>query len=586
MATRIVTFVGTGNYQTTRYRLDGTVDEVPVTSQNVRTAQVHGPDCYVVIVGTEKARAKHVFSGSPYFDEISAVARAVAFYEIGDGRTEPERWQIFLRIVELLDPAPLRLELAEGGTVDEPAGPDCIVLDITHGYRSQPFFAASAVAFAKAQARREQKELNVRILYGAYDPERRESHPTDVWDLTQLIEVLGWTSAIDAFMRFGRADDLAMISKSQEKKVRRDLDPGLPSGLSKLGETCRLLADDLATARFADVVCTRLPALSARLSSAKDDVRRWAPPLAAQMETLSRWTRSASASPPVSVESLGPGIQLVFLYLELERYSEAVATLRELLVTAWTVATLPPPWAQPKYERRGSGDPLIKKQRERVERELNSMTPAGRAPLTRWESPSERELLTLWDQVRSIRNDTMHCGFNSSARDGTRLRRELAEKARKVEELITGLVREQLPWSERLTAQPGSFVNLSNHPVSSWPEEQLRAAEAAGFGPPLDVPGLFPTVDPGAAVVEIEKIATETVRKVLEMNAAICHVAGEFTLAFSIVARLQGEGVRCVAATTARAVKETAEPEGTIRREAVFRFHGWRDYPLLAKGGD
>ena len=62
---------------------------------------------------------------------------------------------------------------------------------------------------------------------------------------------------------------------------------------------------------------------------------------------------------------------------------------------------------------------------------------------------------------------------------------------------------------------------------------------------------------------------------------AVFNVLGEFTLTALLVAGLQERGVRCLAATTRREVVDL----GGGRRETVFRFVRFREYPPLARSG-
>jgi CRISPR-associated protein Csx16 len=84
---------------------------------------------------------------------LAANHAAPRFVRIPMGREPRELWQQFDAI---------KTELRGGdGTV---------MLDITHGFRSQPFFAASVAAFVHAVDR---KPPDLRVCYAAYEAKNR-----------------------------------------------------------------------------------------------------------------------------------------------------------------------------------------------------------------------------------------------------------------------------------------------------------------------------------------------------------------------------------------------------------------------------
>ena len=55
-----------------------------------------------------------------------------------------------------------------------------IVLDITHGFRSSPFFAAAAVAFTRLV---DKNLADLQVVYGAFEA-RDANNITPIWDIT------------------------------------------------------------------------------------------------------------------------------------------------------------------------------------------------------------------------------------------------------------------------------------------------------------------------------------------------------------------------------------------------------------------
>lgn len=118
------------------------------------------------------------------------------------------------------------------------------------------------------------------------------------------------------------------------------------------------------------------------------------------------------------------------------------------------------------------------------------------------------------------------------------------------------------------------FVNCSNHPSSTWSERQTIEAEY--YGKIVDI--AFPKVDCSLSDQEIEKLAEQFTEQILKQNPVAVMCMGEFVLCFRIVQKLKTKGI-CVLATCSdrRTVEHIAE-DGTVRKESVFVFNGFREY--------
>ena len=141
------------------------------------------------------------------------------------------------------------------------------------------------------------------------------------------------------------------------------------------------------------------------------------------------------------------------------------------------------------------------------------------------------------------------------------------------------------------------FINLSNHPSSNWPTEQKTEAEKL-YGEVCDYP--FPVVPVDFTSDDIEKKAESIVAEIVAIKkeaedsclnsengntnlrnskfGVMCQ--GEFTLTYTIVSLLQKAGIEVVSAVSERIVREEKVDE-EIRKTAVFRFAGFREYPVL-----
>lgn len=131
------------------------------------------------------------------------------------------------------------------------------------------------------------------------------------------------------------------------------------------------------------------------------------------------------------------------------------------------------------------------------------------------------------------------------------------------------------------------LINVSNHPADEWPEAQKEAA-ANAYGEIVDVP--FPRVKPSGTTEDIVHLAEEIADDVQKLlagrgeeegpcrDAVLCQ--GEFTLAFTVTRLLQKAGIAVIGAVSERRV-EAFEEDGAIRKEQIYIFEGFREYPVL-----
>lgn len=117
------------------------------------------------------------------------------------------------------------------------------------------------------------------------------------------------------------------------------------------------------------------------------------------------------------------------------------------------------------------------------------------------------------------------------------------------------------------------LINLTNHPSEKWQTEQKEAAIML-YGNIIDVP--FPVVPPETSEDDVASLAEQTVQKVISISngqSVTVHVMGEMTLTYSLVKRLQQNGICCVASTTERTVQQVGN-----QKISVFKFIKFREY--------
>lgn len=117
------------------------------------------------------------------------------------------------------------------------------------------------------------------------------------------------------------------------------------------------------------------------------------------------------------------------------------------------------------------------------------------------------------------------------------------------------------------------LLNLSNHPLSQWSENQRREANEQ-FGEVVDFP--FPCIEPHQDLSKVEELVEETFRQILsqyDYKNLVIHIMGEQVFCYVMIKKMEKAGIKCVASTTERVVEEK---DGKIIK--VFKFIRFRSY--------
>jgi CRISPR-associated protein Csx16 len=521
---RLVTFLGLGRFDRDRreYVYDPTTyalsERQAETTPFVCRAlcQLFAPS-EVVVLATERAESTHASALKEALRAGDFPSPEIVQIPMGENRTQ--LWEQF----ELIK-AQLR----------ESDGP--VMLDITHGFRSQPFFAAAVASFVRAV---DDDPPDLRVCYAAFDPKK---DVTQIWDLSEFVALLDWASALMLFLRTGRAEPAATEAERIGREIRQAWFTagriGAEPRLKELGESLRQFGKDLETLRTGDLLIGRggkvssASRLLAAVTAASEDVVMHTPPLADVLGQVAQMIRPLAneRSDLSGGDSRGAVAALAQMYLRFGRYLEATATVRE----GWINLYAGKPALVPGV------DHFDKQERDRAEIRAGYHDPVFR-------------------QVQDRRNDLLHAQYRSQ--------REAQDAG--------GMIRSVMDLVTKFAGVSGTcFINLTNHPSSHWEQEQTE--EALALAERIeDVP--FPNVPPEASERDLAAFAEACVTRV-PTGATHALVQGEFTLAFEIVRRLQERGVTCLAATTDRHVEDSGEG----RKTSTFRFVRFRAYSPMA----
>lgn len=119
------------------------------------------------------------------------------------------------------------------------------------------------------------------------------------------------------------------------------------------------------------------------------------------------------------------------------------------------------------------------------------------------------------------------------------------------------------------------FINLSNHPSSTWSESQLQAARE--YGDIIDMS--FPLIDDTSTEEDIRLLVSEYCNKIQNLTDGhsedvTIHVMGEMTFTYALIKELTLMGYTCVASTSKRIVEML--PDGS--KNVKFEFCRFRRY--------
>jgi len=364
---RLISFLGTGNYQRATYEFEGKrIASCYVAASLSQLLEVDE----VFILATDQAWNKH---GTPLSEAFRHQGLAPPQRKaIPSGSRETELWRQFEAVVEVMQDA-------ESGAE--------VVFDITHGFRSQPFFASAAIDYCRSVLGRPEQ---LRVVYGAFEA-KGDDNVTPIWDLTVYVDALDWSRALLLFLRTGRVDEVVepteRLGRSLRKQWYQSGCQGPEPKLQQLAGAFKDFGKDLVTVRTGSMLCgesATAKRLLQALEESRAEVSERIPPLSTVLDRIAGMIRPLCTSARLSEPQGQRALQaLAKLYLRMGRYAEAAATLREGWITKY---------ASNKADWPDSPD-FDKQAREQAENNLSKANP--------W----------LLEEIGDVRNDIEHAGF-------------------------------------------------------------------------------------------------------------------------------------------------------------------------------
>ena len=449
--------------------------------------------------------------------------------KIKDGKDENEMWDIFNTIYGCLQDG------------------DELYFDLTHAFRYLPMLVLVLGSYAKFLK-------NVKIAYISYgnfdsrtkcadNPDRDEAPIVDLLPLSILQD---WTFAAGQFIKSGNVEEIVKLCENEFLPL-------------------------VKASRGKDVAATALRYYTKVLNSTIQDFRFCRGISLIDSDNIISLRQSTLDLRASMIDSLNPLLgKIVESFGDFYDYSSVNNAYR---AAVWCYnkgmfqqsATILQETVVTFFCRRHGLNELVEEDRRVVNDTFFAINRAkccelsGRCKELMNDGYIDKELAMSFDKLSKTRNHFNHAGMKRDRKTAEDMRRDIEDS---------------LSSFKHLFALPKIFINYTNHPISEWSDEQVSAAKK--YAETLvDIP--FIGIDPDKDETDIERIADSELRKILmkaEGHEATVHLMGEQTLSFSLIKKLQGLGVRCVASTTKREVKDL----GDNKREVTFRFVKFREY--------
>jgi len=314
MAT-LVTFLGTTDYKKLQYHFE----DKEFSTRYVAAALCHFfPVEHVVVLATEDAEKTH---GTQLHQALAG--RNVSFRRIpyGDGpQVLRDQFGILLDALNVHED-------------------DALILDITHGFRAQSFFAATALATLQAAGK---LPRDVRIVYGAAPFPSKDGDPAPIWELSPFFNRLNEAFGAKTFLHTGDAslfvdallqadDNLRRRARQMGQDTAELKTRPLIRALKRFTEELKLLRVPALTIGFED-----RPASSALLLTAleqyADSCRDEHPALALLLQDIQQMIQPLPCETLADRKGHEALLHLAKLFMKWGQYAEAANVAREGLV--------------------------------------------------------------------------------------------------------------------------------------------------------------------------------------------------------------------------------------------------------------
>lgn len=387
-----LSFLGTGNYEETTYKFG----EKECKTRFMPVAVSHFFQLERLFVAqTQEAKDKHGNS-----------LKAVCPYEpidIPSGKTNDELWQMFSAIAD---------KIPENAT---------LVIDITHGFRSQPMIALAIAIYLQAA-----KNVKVeKIIYGAFEAKGKENI-APVFDLTAFLDIMNWASATELFLKFGDASSLKNQLRLTQSRTYAPDSPFRALRLNTVGDKLEKLTNAFALVRPVEAL-KNAKLLAEEIKKAQPDFQNIiaAKPFAILLEKIEKqFSPYLQTNSLFSDDGFAAQAKMIDFYLQTEQYQQAILLGRESIVS--------------KVCKIHNLDPLKRQERMKAEDYLRQWSePLSRGQPVQKEFSRFQDVAKLWNKITSIRNDIAHAGMNEEPAESSQLIDRIKNASEEIKAYIT-----------------------------------------------------------------------------------------------------------------------------------------------------
>lgn len=385
----VLSFLGTGNYQEVIYFDNSSKASFKTKYFTEALKHIYNPE-KVYLVMTSEAQAKQ-----------SAELSAKIIYEpieIPTGKSTDEIWEMFSLIA---DSIPENSEL---------------IIDITHGFRSQPMLALSIAIFLRVV-----KNVKIKkIIYGAFEA-KDENNIAPIFDITSFIYLIDWSYATDIFIKYGNGNLLSRLLTNIHEQVR--IEQHQFTNLKTFGSLLEKLTESLTFIRPQEVSILGRD-LPSKMDKVNEDIE--AIPEVKPLKFLFEKIPSSFSSLVLEDENIfskaGFKMQteMIKYYLETQQYVQAITLSREFIVSLVC---------------KNLGLKFTKREdRVTAEDRLNEWNSFYSKGFKLEELPSK--LADLWGKIREARNDINHAGMRESTAPASKLKKNIINYCNMTIELL------------------------------------------------------------------------------------------------------------------------------------------------------
>jgi CRISPR-associated Csx2 family protein len=456
---------------------------------------------------------------------------------------------------------------------------DIVILDVTHGFRIVPIVFSAAIGYLK----RAKNVFVESVLYGVFDAEGEKKPIVDMRDFYSIND---WTEAVGRLIDDADAGFLHRVAEKEESV-----------GFTGLNDTDLLNSVEILTQALKNVEIQKVESYTQKALNLVNNKINEVKPLEKQiLEMIVEKFQSLISGPPAngiySKDYLSLQIRFITLLAQHGLYMQCFTAMREWLGSLGCAIN-------------GEFKFISKSQDEKARRYAEIFVSMLQFPKEKWNfdddvnkkaqkdkllpaysaieklSNFEEIKILLEKIVKKIRNGFDHAWtgshLNSSyiseikiiSNEGVALFNQIVENWDSIIENYNSTNKNN---SQLSISNFQLFINLSNHSSAFWQAPQLEAATV--YGEIIDLP--FPFVNPEGDEKYIQSLGNEYVEKIEQLaqgkNVTV-HLMGELTLTYCLVKILITKGIKCIASTTERIVKEK---DGIKTSE--FRFKQFREY--------